>query len=124
MSTASGRPRPRKSDHILLVDRCLAPEIAIEIATAPSDELVAAMPLLLERNGVLDHELLVPLTALGLPAAGDFPALGGPLQVARVVQETFRRHVWVAPFYEDDLAGLADSLHAELCSLTSAEENR
>lgn len=32
MSTASGRPRPRKSDHILLVDRCLAPEIAIEIS--------------------------------------------------------------------------------------------
>ena len=32
MSTASGRPRPRKSDHILLVDRFLAPEIAIEIS--------------------------------------------------------------------------------------------
>lgn len=35
------------------------------------------------------HELLVPLTALGLPVAGDFPALGGPLQVAQVVQKTF-----------------------------------
>jgi predicted TIM-barrel fold metal-dependent hydrolase len=24
--------------------------------------------------------------------------------------ETFRRHVWVAPFYEDDIRGLADSI--------------
>jgi PIN like domain len=32
MSTASGRPRPRKSDLILLVDRCLAPEVALEIS--------------------------------------------------------------------------------------------
>ena len=31
MSTASGRPRPRKADHIVLVDRCLAPEVAYEI---------------------------------------------------------------------------------------------
>ena len=23
-------------------------------------------------------------------------------------RDTFRRHVWVSPFYEDDLAGLAD----------------
>jgi PIN like domain len=32
MSTASGRPRPRKTDLILLVDRCLAPEVAYEIS--------------------------------------------------------------------------------------------
>ncbi len=32
MNTGSGRPRPRKGDHILLVDRCLAPEIAYEIS--------------------------------------------------------------------------------------------
>jgi hypothetical protein len=32
MSTGSGRPRPRKGDHILLVDRCLAPEVAYEIS--------------------------------------------------------------------------------------------
>ena len=31
MNTAIGRPRPRKGDHILLVDRCLAPEVAYEI---------------------------------------------------------------------------------------------
>jgi len=27
--------------------------------------------------------------------------------------ETFRRHVWVAPFYEDDLAGLKEVLGIE-----------
>ena len=32
MSTASGRPRPRRTDVILLVDRCLAPEVAYEIS--------------------------------------------------------------------------------------------
>lgn len=32
MNTGSGRPRPRKGDHILLVDRCLAPEVAYEIS--------------------------------------------------------------------------------------------
>jgi PIN like domain len=32
MSTSSGRPRPRSSDQILLVDRCLSPEIALEIS--------------------------------------------------------------------------------------------
>lgn len=32
MSTGSGRPKPRKSDLILLVDRCLAPEVAYEIS--------------------------------------------------------------------------------------------
>lgn len=32
MSTVSGRPRPRKADLILLVDRCLAPEVAYEIS--------------------------------------------------------------------------------------------
>jgi hypothetical protein len=32
MSTSSGRPRPRSSDQILLVDRCLSPEIAHEIS--------------------------------------------------------------------------------------------
>ena len=31
-STSSGRPRPPKGAHILLVDRCLAPEIAREIS--------------------------------------------------------------------------------------------
>ena len=31
MNTGSGRPRPCKGDHILLVDRCLAPEVAYEI---------------------------------------------------------------------------------------------
>lgn len=31
MNTGNGRPRPRKSDLILLVDRCLAPEVAYEI---------------------------------------------------------------------------------------------
>lgn len=31
MSTGSGRPRPRKADRVVLVDRCLAPEIACEI---------------------------------------------------------------------------------------------
>lgn len=31
MNTGSGRPQPRKNDHILLVDRCLAPEVAYEI---------------------------------------------------------------------------------------------
>lgn len=31
MNTGSGRPRPRKGDQILLVDRCLAPEVAYEI---------------------------------------------------------------------------------------------
>ena len=31
MNTGRGRPRPRKGDHILLVDRCLAPEVAYEI---------------------------------------------------------------------------------------------
>ena len=34
MSTSSGRPRPRSSDQILLVDRCLSPEIAHEISKA------------------------------------------------------------------------------------------
>lgn len=32
MSTASGRPRPRRTDLILLVDRCLPPEIAHEVS--------------------------------------------------------------------------------------------
>lgn len=32
ISTASGRPRPRRSDLIVLVDRCLAPEVALEIS--------------------------------------------------------------------------------------------
>ncbi len=32
MSTANGRPGPRRSDQILLVDRCLAPEVAYEIS--------------------------------------------------------------------------------------------
>lgn len=32
MSTGSGRPRPRKSDQIVLVDRCLAPEVAYELS--------------------------------------------------------------------------------------------
>lgn len=32
MNIASGRPRPRKTDLILLVDRCLAPEVAYEIS--------------------------------------------------------------------------------------------
>ncbi|MFF5325362.1 hypothetical protein ACFY2Y_16790 [Janibacter hoylei] len=32
MSTVGGRPRPRKTDQILLVDRCLAPEVADEIS--------------------------------------------------------------------------------------------
>ncbi|CCI51327.1 PIN-like domain-containing protein [Nostocoides jenkinsii] len=32
MNTGSGRPRPRKGDQILLVDRCLAPEVAYEIS--------------------------------------------------------------------------------------------
>ena len=32
MNTGSGRPRPRKGDHIFLVDRCLAPEVAYEIS--------------------------------------------------------------------------------------------
>lgn len=32
MSTASGRPRPRKTDLIVLVDRCLSPEVAYEIS--------------------------------------------------------------------------------------------
>jgi hypothetical protein len=31
-STGSGRPKPRKSDHILLVDRCLTPLLAREIS--------------------------------------------------------------------------------------------
>ena len=31
MNIGSGRPRPRKGDQILLVDRCLAPELAYEI---------------------------------------------------------------------------------------------
>lgn len=31
MNTGSGRPGPRRGDHILLVDRCLAPEVAYEI---------------------------------------------------------------------------------------------
>jgi serpin B len=35
------------------------------------------------------HQLLAPLAALGLPADGDYPALGGELQVAQVVQKTF-----------------------------------
>jgi hypothetical protein len=32
MSIANGRPKPRRSDQILLVDRCLAPELAYEIS--------------------------------------------------------------------------------------------
>ncbi len=32
MSTESGRPKPRRTDLILLVDRCLSPEIAYEIS--------------------------------------------------------------------------------------------
>lgn len=32
MSTDSGRPRPRKTDQIVLVDRCLSPEVAYEIS--------------------------------------------------------------------------------------------
>ncbi len=32
MNTASGRPKPRRSDHILLVDRCLSPEVAYEVS--------------------------------------------------------------------------------------------
>ena len=32
MSTEPGRPGPRRSDLILLVDRCLAPEVAYEIS--------------------------------------------------------------------------------------------
>lgn len=31
MNTGIGRPRPRRGDRILLVDRCLAPEVAYEI---------------------------------------------------------------------------------------------
>ena len=31
MSIVSGRPQPRKSDLVLLVDRCLAPEVAYEL---------------------------------------------------------------------------------------------
>ncbi len=32
MNTLSGRPKPRKTDLILLVDRCLAPEVAYEVS--------------------------------------------------------------------------------------------
>lgn len=32
MNIGSGRPGPRKGAHILLVDRCLAPEVAYEIS--------------------------------------------------------------------------------------------
>lgn len=32
MNTGSGRPKPRKTDLILLVDRCLPPEVAYEVS--------------------------------------------------------------------------------------------
>lgn len=32
MNTGSGRSKPRKTDSILLVDRCLAPEVAYEVS--------------------------------------------------------------------------------------------
>ena len=35
------------------------------------------------------HSLLGPLADLGLPAAGDYPALGGPLQILDAVQKAF-----------------------------------
>jgi serpin B len=35
------------------------------------------------------HQLLEPLEHLGLPAGGDYPALGGELSLSRVVQKTF-----------------------------------
>jgi serpin B len=35
------------------------------------------------------HDLLDPLVDLGLPADGDYPALGGPLQISHAVQKTF-----------------------------------
>jgi serpin B len=35
------------------------------------------------------HDLLGILTTLGLPGSGDFPALGGPLEISRGVQKTF-----------------------------------
>ena len=32
MNTANGRPKPRRTDQIILVDRCLAPEVAYEVS--------------------------------------------------------------------------------------------
>jgi serpin B len=56
------------------------------LQSAEAGEVAVVLPRLeIEQS----HQLLDVLAAMGLPTGGDFPALGGPLLVERVVQKAF-----------------------------------
>lgn len=70
------------------VDPCAvdAPTLAALAAAEPEGVGVRLPRLRLEQT----HQLLEPLAALGLPAAGDWPALGaGDVEISQVVQKTY-----------------------------------